>query len=64
MKGKNNDLRKKITDLNPRALFVPCAAHSFNLVVNDAANISDETIGFFGIVQARYAFFLHQYTAD
>lgn len=28
MKGKQNGAQRKILDLNPRAFFVPCSAHS------------------------------------
>lgn len=57
MKGKNNGLQKKILDINPRAFFVPCAAHSLNLVVNDAAKCSLEVTNFFNIIQEIYVFF-------
>ncbi|CAG9814624.1 unnamed protein product [Phaedon cochleariae] len=51
MKGKNIGLQKRILDINPRALYVPCAAHTLNLVVNDAASSSGEIYGFFDVVQ-------------
>ena len=57
MKGKHNGLQKRILDINPRAFFVPCAAHSLNLVVNDAAKSSLEVTNFFGIIQEIYGFF-------
>jgi len=57
MKGRNNGLQKKVLDLNPRAFYVPCAAHSLNLVVNDAAKASLEITSFFVIVQELYVFF-------
>lgn len=57
MKGKNIGLQKRILDLNPRAFYVPCAAHSLNLVVNDAAKSSLEIVNFFSIVQEIYVFF-------
>jgi len=31
MRGKNNGLQKRLLDLNPRAFYVPYAAHSLNL---------------------------------
>ena len=37
MIGKENGVQRKILNINPRALFVPCSAHTLNLVVNDAA---------------------------
>lgn len=57
MRGKNIGLQKKILDMNPRAFYVPCAAHSLNLVVNDAAKSSLEITNFFSIVQEIYVFF-------
>lgn len=47
MKGKHNGLQQKILHLNPRAFYVPCTAHTLNLVVNDAARVSFLSIDFF-----------------
>jgi len=60
MRGKHNGLQKRILNINPRAFFVPCSAHSLNLVVNDAAHISHETVTFFDLVQEIYVFFRRQ----
>lgn len=57
MKGKHNGLQKKILDINPRAFYVPCAAHSLNLVINDAAKASLEINNFFTLIQEIYVFF-------
>ncbi|XP_053575281.1 zinc finger MYM-type protein 1-like [Bombina bombina] len=57
MKGKQNGAQKRILDLNPRAFFVPCNAHSLNLVVNDAARCCLEATTFFGLVQQIYNYF-------
>jgi hypothetical protein len=57
MRGKNNGLQKRLLELNPRAFYVPCAAHSLNLIVNDAANLNYHTTGFFSIIQELYKFF-------
>lgn len=57
MKGKKSGVQKRILDMNPRAFFVPCGAHSLNLVVNDAALWSKEAVSFFGIIQDTYNFF-------
>lgn len=57
MRGKHNGLQKKILEINNRAFYVPCSAHSLNLVVNDAANITHETVNFFNIIQDIYVFF-------
>jgi len=57
MRGKHNGVQKKILQINPRAFFVPCSAHSLNLVVNDAAKMSFEIVDFFNIVQELYVYF-------
>ncbi|XP_066963925.1 zinc finger MYM-type protein 1-like [Macrobrachium rosenbergii] len=57
MKGKHNGVQKKILQRNPRALFVPCSAHTLNLVVNDAASCCLEATNFFGLIQKLYVFF-------
>lgn len=57
MKGKRIGLQKRIKNINPRAFYVPCAALTLNLVVNDAAKITHETLSFFDVVQEIYIFF-------
>lgn len=57
MKGKNIGVQKLILDKNPRALFVPCSAHSLNLMLNDAAAASDQVQFFFSFVQKIFTFF-------
>ena len=32
MSGKYNGMQAKLCDINPLALYVPCAAHSLNLI--------------------------------
>ncbi|XP_054283324.1 zinc finger MYM-type protein 1-like [Macrosteles quadrilineatus] len=57
MKGKNAGVQNRILTLNPRAFFVPCSAHSLNLVVNDSALSCNEAVGFFMIIQEVYNYF-------
>lgn len=57
MRGKHIGLQKKILEKYPRAFFIPCSAHSLNLVVNDAVKISFESVEFFNTVQELYVFF-------
>ncbi|XP_046753080.1 zinc finger MYM-type protein 1-like [Diprion similis] len=57
MKGKRSGVQNRILQINPRATFVPCSCHSLNLVVNDAAAASGETVGLFDIIQQLYVFF-------
>lgn len=57
MKGKENGVQKRVLDINPRAFFVPCNAHSLNLVVNDASKCCLEATNFFSLVQQIYNYF-------
>lgn len=56
MRGKHNGVQRRILNMNPRALYVPCAAHTLNLVICDAAKVNTETIASFSIVQEVYSF--------
>ena len=56
MKGKHSGVQKRIKDLNSRAFYIPCSAHSLNLVVNDAAMCCREASSFFGTLQKIYVF--------
>lgn len=56
MRGKHAAVQNRIRNINPRAFFIPCAAHSLNLVVNDALKVSTEIINFFSLVQEFYNF--------
>lgn len=57
MKGKNKGVQARLLEMNPRALYVPCGAHSLNLVVSDAAKVSTDAINYFGNVQELYSLF-------
>ncbi|XP_074926075.1 zinc finger MYM-type protein 1-like [Chelonoidis abingdonii] len=57
IKGKENGFQRRILDINPRASFVPCSAHSLNLVVNDVAECCLEATAFFDLVQHVYVYF-------
>jgi|UniRef100_A0A2S2Q9X7 hypothetical protein len=47
MRGKHSGVQRRIRNINHRAFFVACSAHSLNLIVNDAVKSSLETIQFF-----------------
>lgn len=57
MKGKEKGVQNRILNINPRAFFIPCNAHSLNLVVNDASKCCLEATNFFNIVQQIYNYF-------
>ena len=44
-------------DINPKAVYVPCANHTLNLVVVDSANSSTEALTFFGVLTRLYVLF-------
>ncbi|KAF0722555.1 zinc finger MYM-type protein 1-like [Aphis craccivora] len=47
MSGRYNGLQAKIKELNPLAVYIPCAAHSLNLVGTHAVQCSNEATQFF-----------------
>jgi hypothetical protein len=57
MKGKHSGVQNRILQKNPRAFFVPCSAHTLDLVVGDAASATGQTTGFFNLIQKLYVFF-------
>lgn len=57
MSGIYNGLQAKILDISPLAQYVPCAAHSLNLVGECAAESCDEACSYFGLLQEIYNFF-------
>jgi hypothetical protein len=57
MKGKHQGVQKRLIDINPRALYMPCACHSLNLTLCDMAKSCEKAITFFGIVQRIYVLF-------
>ncbi|CAO2821129.1 unnamed protein product [Amaranthus hypochondriacus] len=59
MKGKHQGVQKRLLDINPRALYMPCACHSLNLTLSDMAHSCIKAISFFGIVQRIYTLFAH-----
>lgn len=57
MRGKKQGVQARLLQLNPRALFVPCGAHTMNLVIADAAKSSQDATGYFGYLQKLFNFF-------
>ncbi|GBM80842.1 hypothetical protein AVEN_54880-1 [Araneus ventricosus] len=57
MAGKYQRVQANISESNPLAKFVPCAAHTLDLVgVNDATAVHEVT-GYFGTVNCLYIYF-------
>ena len=57
MKGKHSGVQARMLDINPKAVYVPCANHTLNLVVVDSANSSTEALTFFGLLTRLYVLF-------
>ena len=57
MAGKYSGVQARISAINELAIFVPCAAHTLNLVGVHAAEVSPIMITFFGQVQYIFNFF-------
>ena len=57
MSGVYSGLQARIKGENPKALFVPCSAHSLNLVGTCAASCCPEACAFFNLTQNVYNFF-------
>lgn len=57
MKGKHQDIQKKLLDINPRVFYTPCDCHSLNLTLCDMANSCPKAKYFFGVVQCIYTIF-------
>ncbi|KAK9690129.1 hypothetical protein RND81_09G106900 [Saponaria officinalis] len=57
MKGKHQGVQKRLLEVNPSALYMPCACHSLNLALSDMAHSCVRAVSFFGIVQRIHALF-------
>lgn len=56
MKGNVSGVQRRVLNLNNRAFYIPCYAHSLNLVVNDAAKASKEGVKYFSTIENIYDF--------
>lgn len=57
MRGHKSGVQARIRNINSRAFYVPCNAHSLNLVLNDSASCCLEAVLFFNTIQETYVFF-------
>ncbi|KAF3656865.1 hypothetical protein FXO38_13937, partial [Capsicum annuum] len=57
MKGKHQEVQKRLLDINPRSFYTPCGCHNLNLVICDMANSCTKGISFFGVVQSIHSLF-------
>uniref|UniRef100_A0A8D8TQM6 Zinc finger MYM-type protein 1 n=1 Tax=Cacopsylla melanoneura TaxID=428564 RepID=A0A8D8TQM6_9HEMI len=54
MSGKYNGLQAKIKEISPHAEYVPCFAHSLNLVGQSAVECCKEAVNFFCFIENVY----------
>jgi hypothetical protein len=59
MSGVYSGLQARIKEMNPLAVYIPCAAHSLNLIGSCAAECSPEAASFFLSLQHIQTFFLY-----
>ena len=57
MSGIYSGVQRRISDKEPNAVYVHCAAHNLNLVLNDACMSSTEVQKYFDILEQLYVFF-------
>ncbi|GFU74800.1 zinc finger MYM-type protein 1 [Trichonephila clavipes] len=57
MSGRYNGVHALLIEKNKFADYVPCAAHSLNLVGSESVKVATEIVNFFGLVQQIYVFF-------
>ncbi|XP_050524356.1 zinc finger MYM-type protein 1-like [Daktulosphaira vitifoliae] len=57
MIGHHQGVQSRILSENPRAFFVPCTAHSLNLLLGDMALSVPAAMTFFGVIQRIYSIF-------
>ncbi|XP_063926406.1 uncharacterized protein LOC135139966 [Zophobas morio] len=55
MSGKYNGLQARVKEINKFVDYVPCAAHSLNLVGVDAGSVVPDVISYFGVVQQLWS---------
>ncbi|KAK9682257.1 hypothetical protein RND81_10G061200 [Saponaria officinalis] len=53
MKGKHQGVQKRLLEVNPSALYMPCACHSLNLALSDMAHSCIRATSFFGISRIK-----------
>ncbi|XP_071043018.1 zinc finger MYM-type protein 1-like [Parasteatoda tepidariorum] len=57
MASQYNGVQALLKQKNKCAKYVPCAAHSLNLVGEESVKVATEIVNFFGVVQKIYVFF-------
>ena len=59
MAGVRGGVHQKILEVNPKAVFVNCENHSFNLACVHASGVRSVAVTFFGLLEKLFVFVLH-----
>lgn len=54
LSGCNTGVRKKVTEVNPKAIYIHCNAHQLNLALVDTCKSLDHASQFFSLLQSLY----------
>ena len=54
MSGCNTGVRKRVTDVNPKAIYIHCHAHQLNLALVDSCKSLGHASKFFALLQSLY----------
>ncbi|XP_014780915.1 uncharacterized protein LOC106876739 [Octopus bimaculoides] len=57
MAGHRSGVQVRITEVNPKIVFVPCTDHSLNLAAVHAASMGADSVTFFGTLDRLFSFF-------
>ncbi|XP_022866201.1 zinc finger MYM-type protein 1-like [Olea europaea var. sylvestris] len=57
MSGKYKGVQRRVLEMNPRAFYTPCGAHSLNLALCDMVNCCSKAVSFFGVIHRIYTLF-------
>jgi len=57
MSGQYSGLQARIKEINPLAEYIPCSAHSLNLIGTCAASCCKNACNFFNLLKSIYTFF-------
>jgi hypothetical protein len=56
MSSCNTGVRKRVTDINPKAIYIHCHAHQLNLALVDSCKMLSHASEFFSLLQCLYTY--------
>jgi hypothetical protein len=57
MSGVHSGVQARIKKMHPRAIYVHCASHNLNLVLNDCIKAIPQLCNFYSLLEREYTFF-------